>query len=338
MPEGVSPGQSGRNGRGRPWRASDPSSSDESIRTGFAGSVQAVANSADLDEALQALAAEYGGSVGASTAMLATGGWQGTAVGQSWLYETTPDGPDSAALESLVAELRAGAGSALDPGTDFMWKSRREGGSTCDYVGLRVRIAGLPGAALCAALEAPADPPDPLVELTRRFASIASICLLSAASDHDGGGHAGAVTASCLEQGEIRGALASELSRCGLSREPVSLCFVSFPDSAASGSAIGRLMAIMGQVVAEAGQPYDFVGRLSDSELLVIMPGADHNSGVATARHLMRVARLSLDATIGDHVPPLFRIAEWDRSENADELLGRASTEVRRAGPGQAAP
>ncbi len=92
-------------------------------------------------------------------------------------------------------------------------------------------------------------------------------------------------------------------------------------------------MAIMGQVVAEAGQPYDFVGRFSDSELLVVMPGADHNSGVATARHLMRVARLSLDATIGDHVPPVFRIAEWDRSENADELLGRASTEVRRAGP-----
>jgi len=295
-----------------------------------AAAAERVAGSPDLGRALQALTDAYGRAAGASVASLAAGGWSGAPIGETWIYEAGPASADSLMLEELVGGLREVSGSPLEPDRDFEWRSRHHRGSSFDFIGLRVRVGGLPRAALCAALPEPADPPDDLVDLTRHFGSLASLCLLGEGSDEVASGRAARPLATCLDPGEITAALASEVSRCGVSHESLSLCFINFGTAGVNeAKVLERLMGLIGHTVAEAGHPYDFVGRVADAELLVVMPGANHDDGVATARHLMRVARLSLSAVLDDRVQPVFRIAEWDRGERADELLRRGQTEVR---------
>lgn len=305
----------------------------ERERSGGAGpeaAAEVVAQSSDLGRALQALTDEYGRAAGASVAILVVGGGPGEPIRETWLYEPGPASPDVLMLDDLLQELRERSGSSVEPNDDVVWKARGEGASSFDFIGLRVRVGGVPHAALCAALAEPADPPDELIDLTRQFGSLASMCLLGEESVNGAGHRPRPPLGSCLDEPAIKATLAAEVSRCALSREPVSLCFINFADTDLTGAAgIDHLMALVGQAVAEAGQPYDLVGRLGDAQLLVVMPGADHNDSVATARHLMRVTRLSLSPMLGSYAQPAFGIAEWDRREDADQLLGRGSTEVR---------
>jgi hypothetical protein len=302
------------------------------VSAGLRAAVRAVSSNASLEPALQSLVDEYGRATGASAAILAMDGSKAMPIGATWLYEAsadTADTPDGAVLEEMARELRDRDEPELDPGRSVEWRSREEGGATCDFIASPVHVRGLPPAALCAALAEPADPPDAVAAVTQDFAALAGLCLLGHQLTGAPEAESLATRPSCLEPDAIRKALAAELSRCGLSREALSVCFVTVSaGETAESSSQDRLTAILGQVLAEASQPYDFVGQVDD-ELLIVMPGADHNGGMATARHLMRVARLTLGSTGGEGLRPIFRIAEWDREEDADALLRRGRTEVR---------
>ncbi|HEX3668777.1 MAG TPA: hypothetical protein VHY55_06430 [Acidimicrobiia bacterium] len=294
--------------------------------------LRAIAGAADRDGALQGIVDEFGRAAGASAALLSVGGWGGVPIGGTWLYDGGPWEGDVSVLDELVEHLRDGPESALEPGGDILWRSRTDNGSTCDFISVRVRRGGLPRIALCAALDEPADPPEPLVHIVRHFGALASLCVLDDGLDVEPPPAALAVLPQALSPLEARSAIDAEISRCGLSGEPISLCFVSVSQGshpAADWPRVEeRVVAVLAQVLAEAGQPYDVVGRLGVSELVVAMPGADHNSGVATARHLMRVTRLALGAISTDRIGTAFRTAEWNGRDQVDELLSRSRTEV----------
>jgi hypothetical protein len=291
--------------------------------------LRAIAGAPDRDSALQGIVDELGREASASSALLAVGGWGGVPIGETWLYEASPWAGARFVLDELVERLRETEDSALDRGGDVQWRSRSDDGATCDFISVRVRRGGLPRLVLCAALDRPADPPEPVVSIIRHFGALANLCLLDDESPPAGL----APPARALIGPEVRTVIDAEISRCGLSGEPISLCFVSVTpgaDMVAEWPRVEeRIVAVLGQVLAEAGQPYDVVGCLGPSELIVAMPGADHNDGVATARHLMRVTRLALGAITTGRVETVFRTAEWNRRDEIAELLGRARTEVR---------
>ena len=295
--------------------------------------LRAIAGAADRDSALQGIVDECGREAGASSALLAVGGWGGVPIGGTWLYEASPSEGARFVLDELVERLRESSDSALEPGGDVLWRSRNDGGATCDFISVRVRRGGLPRMALCAALDHPADPPEPVVSIIRHFGALASLCLLDDGGEDESRPAGLPPTVRALSAPEVRSAIDAEISRCGLSGEPVSLCFVSVTpgaDMAADWPRVEeRILAVLGQVLAEAAQPYDVVGRLGESELVVAMPGADHDQGVATARHLMRVTRLALGSITKLPIGTVFRTAEWNRRDEVDELLRRARTAVR---------
>src|SRR5262249_23517848 len=132
-----------------------------------------------------------------------------------------------------------------------------------------------------------------------------------------------------LDERELRASIAGEITRSAVIGEPLTLCVVDVTGLAdATGStgdgASERVLALLGQVVAEAGQPYDFGGRVGSSELVILIPGAGRDGALATARHLRRVSRLALGAATDREVRAAFSVTEWDGREDAEQLLGRA--------------
>jgi len=291
--------------------------------------LETIAASADRSGALQCVTDEFGRAAQASAALLALGGWNGVPVGADWVYEASPGADNRPILDELVGQLRQAPGSQSEPVSDVIWRTEHRGNTDRDFIGVRVRAGGTPLAALCAALDRATVRPERLIELARNFAAMAGLCLIG--GELGGRPHLGARNpfAISLDERGLRAAIAGEIARCGISGESLTLCHLGVPALAEFSGENGeqaRLISVLGQIVAEAGQPYDFVGQVNSSELVVVIPGASHDDATATARHLMRITRLALRSMTEQHeVRTEYRLTEWDRGEDVEALLGRAS-------------
>jgi GGDEF domain-containing protein len=299
--------------------------------TDYSVALEAIAASADRSSALQSLTDQFGRVAGASAVVLAVGGWNGTPVNSNWRYDVPGAlrADTRETLQELIDRLREPSPGALEAISDVVWRTKHETGMTSDFIAIRVRAGGVPLAALCAAVEEASMPPGQLIDVARDFAALAALCLIG--GELGGRPRQGARNplAISLDERELRAALGAEITRCAVSGEPLTLCIVDIARLAeitednGDGSA-SRLLALLGQVVAEAGQPYDLVGRVDSSGLVVVIPGADRDDALATTRHLTRVTRLALGTRGERDVQGAFRILEWDGREDVEDLLARA--------------
>jgi diguanylate cyclase (GGDEF)-like protein len=93
-----------------------------------------------------------------------------------------------------------------------------------------------------------------------------------------------------------------------------------------------QALTYLGRALAPQLRNFDRVGRPSDRELLVMLPGADSPHGEVVARRaLARLQTIKVEAD-GERRPLDISIglATWRPQESADELLARARAAGRR--------
>jgi diguanylate cyclase (GGDEF)-like protein len=100
----------------------------------------------------------------------------------------------------------------------------------------------------------------------------------------------------------------------------------------------GQALAYLARALRRELRRFDRIGRPSDRELLIVLPGADDSRGEMVARRVLeRVgtikvevdgARRPVDVAVG--------LAAWRAPMDAEDLLARARAAARRAGPAPA--
>lgn len=134
-------------------------------------------------------------------------------------------------------------------------------------------------------------------------------------------------TTSSASAGELQARLDEEVSRCERGGSALSCLLVSvdtgpLQDEMAAGLS-DQAVAYMADALRRQLRRFDRVGRLSDAELLVLLPGADGTRAEIVARRaLARLQAVKID-TGGDHRPigVAIGLGSWSAGVSAAQLL-----------------
>lgn len=135
----------------------------------------------------------------------------------------------------------------------------------------------------------------------------------------------------CLAAGEIEERLDEEIARCLRHRTPLCCLIVRLEDFAEIAEAHGAELAegaLLHACDALLGQArrFDRIGRPIESELLVLLPGADAAAGETVARRgLARLRAIKIE--VGRRREPLrvaVSIAAWQPPWSAQRLIEEA--------------
>jgi diguanylate cyclase (GGDEF)-like protein len=141
----------------------------------------------------------------------------------------------------------------------------------------------------------------------------------------------------CLPADALSERLAEEVNRAGRHGTPLSCLLVTIGNLEELAREHGRelseqTLAYVANVLVGQVRGFDRVGRPSDSELLLVLPGADGPRGEIVARRVLDRLRTIKVESDGARRPLRISVglAAWQKDIGADELLERARTAARR--------
>jgi diguanylate cyclase (GGDEF)-like protein len=141
----------------------------------------------------------------------------------------------------------------------------------------------------------------------------------------------------CLEANALRLRLDEEVNRAGRHGTTLSCLLVMIGNLEQlarehGGELSEQTLAYVAGVLAGQVRGFDRVGRPSDSELLLVLPGADGPRGEIVARRVLERLRTIKVESDGTRQPLRISVglAEWQEGVGGDELLERARTAARR--------
>jgi diguanylate cyclase (GGDEF)-like protein len=152
------------------------------------------------------------------------------------------------------------------------------------------------------------------------------------------------VRIDCLSAGDLAERLEEEINRAGRHGTPLSCLLVAIEDLKELAARHGRelpeqALAYAGPALLRELRRFDRVGRPSDTELLVVLPGADGPRGEIVARRVIdRLRAIKIEA--GGVRRPLrvsVGLAAWHEDLNGEQLLAQARAAAARERNGFAA-
>ncbi len=147
----------------------------------------------------------------------------------------------------------------------------------------------------------------------------------------------------CLSAVALEDRLDEEINRAGRHGTPLSCLLVAIDDLKELASRHGRdlpeqALAYAGPALLGELRRFDRVGRPSDTELLIVLPGADGPRGEIVARRVIdRLRAIKIEA--GGMRQPLrvsVGLASWREDLSGAQLLARTRTAVQREREGLA--
>lgn len=147
----------------------------------------------------------------------------------------------------------------------------------------------------------------------------------------------------CLSARALEDRLEEEISRAGRHGTPLSCLLVAIEDLGELASQHGRelpeqALAYAGPALLRELRRFDRVGRPSDTELLVLLPGADGPRGEIVARRVIdRLRAIKIEA--GGLRRPLrvsVGLAAWHEDLSGTQLLAQTRAAARREREGLA--
>jgi diguanylate cyclase (GGDEF)-like protein len=146
---------------------------------------------------------------------------------------------------------------------------------------------------------------------------------------------AGAIV--CLSASGLEERLTEEINRAGRHNTPLSCLLVTIGNldelSREHGSELSeQTLAYVGKALQTQLRRFDRIGRPSDDELLVVLPGADGPRGEIVARRVLeRLRTIKVEA---DGTRRALRIsvglAAWQANLNGEDLLEQTRAAARR--------
>jgi diguanylate cyclase (GGDEF)-like protein len=147
---------------------------------------------------------------------------------------------------------------------------------------------------------------------------------------------------ACLPAPALRERLAEEVNRAGRHRTPLSCLLVTIGNLEQLAREHGaelpeQTLAYVASALASQVRGFDRVGRPSESELLLVLPGADGPRGEIVARRVLERLRTIKVESDGERRPLLISVglAAWQAGVSGDELLDRARAAARRGDGGE---
>lgn len=141
----------------------------------------------------------------------------------------------------------------------------------------------------------------------------------------------------CLGADALRLRLEEEVNRAGRHGTTLSCLLVMIGNLEElarehGGELSEQTLAYVAGVLAGQVRGFDRVGRPSDSELLLVLPGADGPRGEIVARRVLERLRTIKVESDGTRQPLRISVglAEWHEDVTGEELLQRARTAARR--------
>jgi diguanylate cyclase (GGDEF)-like protein len=141
----------------------------------------------------------------------------------------------------------------------------------------------------------------------------------------------------CLPAQELFERLHEEIERAERHRTPLSCLLVAIDDRAELASQHGRdlpeqALAYAGPVLMRELRRFDRVGRPSDSELLVLLPGADGPRAEIVARRVIdRLRAIKVEAAgVRRELRVSVGLASWQEALSGEQLLARARSAALR--------
>jgi len=160
-----------------------------------------------------------------------------------------------------------------------------------------------------------------------------------AASDHDPiPEHPHASEAECLSPAELSVRMQEEINRAGRHGTPLACLLVTIGNleelAREHGSELAaRTLAYVGRALRPQLRDFDRIGRPSDHELLVLLPGADGPRGEIVGRRVLdRLRTIKIEAA-GERRPLRISVglAAWRESLSASDLLAETRAAARRS-------
>jgi two-component system cell cycle response regulator len=141
----------------------------------------------------------------------------------------------------------------------------------------------------------------------------------------------------CLSAAALTDRLEEEINRAGRHGTPLSCLLVAIEDLAELASRHGRelpeqALAYAGPALLRELRRFDRVGRPSDTELLVVLPGADGPRGEIVAKRVIDRLRAIKIETDGVRRPLRVSIglAAWREDLDGEQLLAHTRAAVQR--------
>ena len=142
--------------------------------------------------------------------------------------------------------------------------------------------------------------------------------------------------AACLSAPALMERLEEEISRAARHGTPLSCLLVTIGNleelSREHGSELSeRTLAYVGSALRRQMRRFDQIGQPSDSELLVVLPGADGPRGEIVARRVLdRLRTIKVDAD-GTRRPLRISVglAAWRESLSGEDLLAQTRAAAR---------
>lgn len=142
---------------------------------------------------------------------------------------------------------------------------------------------------------------------------------------------------ACLSAPALRQRLAEEVNRAGRHGTPLSCLLVTIGNLEAltreHGSELSeQTLAYVASALTSQVRGFDRVGRPSEGELLLVLPGADGPRGEIVARRVLERLRTIKVESDGMRRPLRISVglAAWQDGIGGDELLERARAAARR--------
>ena len=159
-----------------------------------------------------------------------------------------------------------------------------------------------------------------------------------AASDHDPISHHSSPTeVECLSAEALSGRMQEEISRAGRHGTPLACLLVTIGNLEElsrehGGDLPERTLAYVGRALRSQLRDFDRIGRPSDHELLVLLPGADGPRGEIVARRVLdRLRTIKIEAA-GERRPLRISVglAAWREGLSVSDLLAETRAAARR--------
>jgi diguanylate cyclase (GGDEF)-like protein len=148
----------------------------------------------------------------------------------------------------------------------------------------------------------------------------------------------------CLSAAALEDRLEEEINRAGRHGTPLSCLLVAIEDLTELALRHGRelpeqALAYAGPALLRELRRFDRVGRPSDTELLVVLPGADGPRGEIVARRLIDRLRAIKIETGGVRRPLRVSVglAAWRKDLSGEQLLAQTRAAAQREREGYAA-
>lgn len=164
-----------------------------------------------------------------------------------------------------------------------------------------------------------------------------------AASDHNPSSDppsAGPI--ACLSAAELGSHLSEEINRAGRHGTPLSCLLVTIGNleelAHEHGSELSdQTLAYAARALGSQVRAFDRIGRPSDAELLLVLPGADGPRGEIVARRVLERLRTIKVEADGARRPLLVSVglAAWQEDLSGEDLLERTRAAARRGHIGE---